>query len=205
VSLIDVTVPIRPGMPVYDQNPGVHLERARSIANGDAVNISRLDIGVHTGTHVDAPVHFIDGGASAESIDPEALIGEAHVVNATGLHDDIDADALATLALPAGAERLIFKTPNSELWKQDAFTRGFIRFVESGARVLVDAGVRLVGIDYLSIGDEGAHKVLLGNGVVPLEGIDLRAIEPGRYRLYCLPLKLVGADGAPARVLLEPL
>jgi arylformamidase len=205
VKLIDVTIPIRNGMPVYDRNPGVHLERARSIADGDTVNISRLDLGVHTGTHVDAPLHFIEGGAGTEAIDPEILIGEAHVVDATSLHQDIDAEALGTLDLPPGAERLIFKTPNSELWDLDEFSRGFIRFVESGARPLVEAGVRLVGIDYLSIGDEGAHKVFLGNGVVPLEGLDLRQVDPGPYRLYCLPLKLVGSDGAPARVLLEPL
>jgi arylformamidase len=205
VTLIDVTVPIRNGMPVYDRNPGVHLERARSIADGDTVNISRLELGVHTGTHVDAPVHFIEGAAGTEAIDPEILIGEAHVIDATSLHEDIDADALSTLDLPPGAERLIFKTPNSELWNEDSFTREFIRFVESGARPLVDAGVRLVGIDYLSIGDAGAHMAFLGNGVVPLEGVDLRRVEPGRYRIYCLPLDIIGSDGAPARVLLEPL
>jgi arylformamidase len=205
LTLIDVTVPIRDGMPVYDRNPGVHLERARSITDGDTVNISRLELGVHTGTHVDAPVHFIEGGKGVDAIDPEILIGDAHVVDATGLHADIDAEALGTLDLPRGAERLIFKTPNSELWNLDVFTRGFIRFVESGALVLLEAGVRLVGIDYLSIGDESAHRVFLGNGVVPLEGLDLRAIDPGRYRLYCLPLKLVGSDGGPARVFLEPL
>ena len=205
MSLIDVTVPIWNGMPVYDDNPGVHVERARSIDDGDIVNITRIDMGAHTGTHVDAPLHFIADGAGAESIDPEVLIGEAHVVDATGLHEDIDAEALDTLDVPPGATRLIFKTPNSELWSRDSFTREFIRFVESGARRLVDAGTRLVAIDYLSIGDEGAHNVFLGNGVVPLEGLDLRGVDPGRYRLYCLPLKLVGADGAPARVLLEPL
>ena len=203
MTLIDVTVAIHEGMPVYENNPGIRLERARSIAKGDKVNISRLDLGVHTGTHVDAPLHFYDGGEGAETIDPAALVGPAHVVDATGLKADIDADALATLELPAGAERLIFKTPNSELWNRSAFTHDFIRFVESGARVLVEAGVRLVALDYLSIGDEGAHLVFLGNGVVPLEGIDLRQVEPGPYRIYCLPLKLVGSDGAPARVLLE--
>jgi arylformamidase len=205
LSLIDVTVPIRDGMPVYDRNPGVSLDRARSIAEGDTVNISRLELGVHTGTHVDAPVHFIEGGPGADAILPDVLIGEAHVIDATRLDHDIDARALDTLDLPAGGERLIFKTRNSELWSQDAFTRDFIRFVESGARRLVDAGVRLVGIDYLSIGDADAHLVLLGSGVVPIEGLDLRGVTAGRYRLYCLPLKLVGADGAPARVLLEPL
>jgi arylformamidase len=205
VKLIDVTVPISDGMPVYDGNPEVRLQRARSIADGDTVNISLLEMGVHTGTHVDAPVHFIEGGAGTETIDPAILIGDAHVVDATSLHEDIDAEALSTLDLPPGAERLIFKTPNSELWNRDRFTREFIRFVESGARPLVEAGVRLVGIDYLSIGDAGAHNVFLRNGVVPLEGVDLRRVEAGRYRLYCLPLKLVGSDGAPARVLLEPL
>jgi arylformamidase len=205
VTLIDVTIPIRNGMAVYDRNPGVNLERARSIADGDTVNISRLELGVHTGTHVDAPVHFIEGAAGTETIDPEILIGGGHVIDATRLQGDIDAAALSTLDLPPGAERLIFKTPNSELWNEDGFTRDFIRFVESGARPLVDAGVRLVGIDYLSIGDAGAHMAFLGNGVVPLEGVDLRRVDPGRYRIYCLPLKLVGSDGAPARVLLEPL
>jgi arylformamidase len=205
VKLIDVTVPIREGMPVYDGNPGVHLERAQSIASGDTVNITRLDFGTHTGTHVDAPVHFIEGGAGAESIDPAVLVGEAHVVDATGLHADITREGLESLALPARAERLLFKTPNSELWARDSFTRDFIRFVESGAEALVERGVRLVGIDYLSIGDEAAHRVLLGKGVVPVEGLDLRRVDPGPYRLYCLPLKLVGSDGAPARVLLEPM
>ena len=205
MNLIDVTLPIRTDMHVYDRNPGVNVERARSIADGDVVNISRIDIGAHTGTHVDAPVHFIADGAGSESIDPEIMIGEAHLIDATALHEDIDAGALDTLDLPPGAERLIFKTRNSKRWDRDAFPREFIRFVESGARRLVDAGVKLVAIDYLSIGDEAAHKVFLGNGVVPLEGLDLRGVDPGRYRLYCLPLKIVGADGAPARVLLEPL
>jgi len=205
VSLLDVTIPIRNGMPVYDKNPGVRLERARSIADGDVVNISRLDLGVHTGTHVDAPVHFLEDGEGIEAIAPEILIGEAHVVDATSLDADITGEALETLDLPDGAERLLFKTPNSRLWDLDTFTRDFIRFLESGAVALLERGVRLVGIDYLSIGDEAAHHVFLGNGVVPLEGLDLRLVDPGRYRLYCLPLNLVGSDGAPARVLLEPL
>lgn len=205
MSLLDVTIPIRNGMPVYDKNPGVRLERARSIAEGDVVNISRLDLGVHTGTHVDAPVHFIEDGEGVEAIEPEILVGESHVVDATSLDADITGEALESLDLPDGAERLLFKTGNSRLWDVDTFTRDFIRFLESGAVALLERGVRLVGIDYLSIGDEAAHRVFLGNGVVPLEGLDLRLVDPGRYRLYCLPLNLVGSDGAPARVLLEPL
>ena len=203
-ELIDVTVPIRPGMFVYAGNPGVHLERASSIATGATSNVSRLDFGVHTGTHLDAPVHFLEDGGGAETIPLDVLNGPCVVVDATSLSDDIDAAALDRLSLPAAgeAERLIFKTPNSRLWERDDFTRDFIRFVESGARRMVDAGVRLVGIDYLSIGDGPAHRVFLESGVVPLEGLDLREVEPGPYRLMCLALKIVGSDGAPARAVL---
>ena len=147
MELIDITLPIRPGMVVYAGDPEVHLERSYSIAAGDPANISRLDFGVHTGTHIDAPSHFIDGAAGAEAVPLEALIGPAVVVDATSLEEDIDEAALETLDLPDGAERLIFKTRNSELWNSDTFSHDFTRFVESGARRIVDMGVRLVGID----------------------------------------------------------
>jgi arylformamidase len=202
-GLIDITVPLRDGMFVYRGNPEVRLERAQSIAAGDPANVSRLDFGVHSGTHVDAAVHFLEGGAGAEAIDPAILIGDAHVVDATALRADIDDQALERLELPPRAERLLFKTTNSQLWEREQFSSDFIRFVDSGARPLVEAGVRLVGIDYLSVGDEAAHRTFLDAGVVPLEGLDLRSVEPGPYRLVCTALKLVGSDGAPARALLE--
>ncbi len=205
MELIDISVPIRPRMPIYDGNPGVRLERAQSIADGEAANVSRLDFGVHTGTHVDAPLHFLDDGAGAETIDPAVLVGEATVVDATALTEDIEAAALDRVGLPADPERVLLKTPNSELWASDTFTRDFIRLVGSGAQRLVDAGTRLVGIDYLSIGDEEAHRILLRAGVVPLEGLDLRGVAPGRYRLVCTALAVVGSDGAPARALLAPV
>jgi arylformamidase len=189
-------------MVVYPGDPEVHLERVASIADGDVANISRLDLGVHTGTHVDAPLHFIEGAASADELPLEALIGPAYVVDATALDRDIDAAALAELDVPEAAERLIFMTRNCELWNRDTFSEEFIRFVESGAQRLVDSGVRLVGIDYLSVGDEAAHNVLLGAGVVAVEGLDLRGVDPGPYRLVCMPLKIAGADGAPTRVVL---
>jgi arylformamidase len=200
-ELIDVSLAIRSGMPVYPGDPKVHLERASSIADGDPANVSRLDLGVHTGTHVDAPLHFIEGAAAADKLPLEALIGPAHVVDATSLERDIDRAALDELDFPAAVERLLFKTPNSELWAE-GFSNDSVMFVESGARRLVDLGVRLVGIDYLSVGDEAAHQVLLGAGVVAVEGLDLRRIEPGPYELVCLPLKVAGSDGAPARVVL---
>ena len=205
MTLIDVTVPIRDGMVHYDGNPEIHLERVQSIAAGDGANVSRLDLGVHSGTHVDAPLHFVDGGADAARLPTGPLLGEAHVVDARSVEKTLDSVALGGLDLPEGAERILFRTRSSQLWASDEFTRDFVRLDGSGAQLLIERGVRLVGIDYLSIGDHDAHVALLTSGVVALEGLDLGAVEPGRYRLICLPLKIVGSDGAPARAFLEPL
>jgi arylformamidase len=202
VEIIDISVPIRPGMVVYEGDPEVHLNRALSIADGATANVSRLDFGVHSGTHVDAPVHFIEGGGGAETLPLDVLVGPAHVVDATGVQGVLDEDALPGLALPERAERLIFKTTNSRLWERDEFMGEFVRLTGDGARYLVGRGVRLVGLDYLSVGDEQAHVVLLRAGVVPLESLDLRGVEAGEYRLVCLPLRIVGSDGAPARAVL---
>lgn len=197
----DISVPIRPDMHVYAGNPGVRLELHESIAEGAIANVSKLELGVHSGTHVDAPSHFIDGAAGSESLPLEVLVGPAAVVDATSIDGDLDEDALASLGLPT-EERLLLKTTNSALWGQPSFTRDFIRLNGSGARHLIERGVRLIGIDYLSIGDEDAHRELLGAGVVPLEGLDLRGVEQGPYELVCLPLKLEGSDGVPARAIL---
>ena len=191
MQIIDVSVPVRPGMITYPGDPEVRLERVSSIGAGDVVNLSRLDLGVHSGTHVDAPLHFLDGGRSVETLPLDVLVGPCVVV-----------DGLDPAAVPAGAERVLFKTPNSRLWERAEFSEDFVALDAEAARALVGRGVRLVGIDYLSIGDEEAHRVLLGAGVVAVEGLDLREVEPGEYRLVCAPLKLEGAEGAPARVLL---
>jgi arylformamidase len=196
MEIFDVSVPIRTGMVTYPGDPEVALERASSIAAGATANLTRIDMGAHSGTHVDAPVHFLEGAAGAEALPLEALLGPCVVVEAAGL---TEADVVAA---PAGPERVLFKTPNSELWARDEFPERFARLDGAGARVLIDRGVKLVGVDYLSVGDHDAHRVLLGAGVVALEGLDLREIDPGEYFLVCAPLKLVGSDGAPARVLL---
>jgi arylformamidase len=201
---IDVSVTIRPGMPVYPGDPGVAIEPARSIADGDPANISRLDLGAHTGTHVDAPRHFIPRGAGADELAVEAFVGPCAVVDATGAADTLDASAIAALELPPGTARVLFKTRNSALWERDDFAMDFVRLDGGGARALLDRGVRLVGIDYLSVGDREAHLELLGAGVAVVEGLDLRAVDPGPYLLACLPLKIAGCDGAPARALLWP-
>jgi arylformamidase len=178
VEIIDISLPIHSGMDVYPGDPLVQLERVRSIAGGDGYNLTRLDFGVHSGTHVDAPVHFIEGAPGTESLQLDVLIGSCLIVE--GIH------------VPDGAERVLFKTGGSEQ-SLDA----------AAAQEVVDKGVRLVGIDYLSIGDEDAHRILLGAGVVAVEGLDLGRVEPGDYELICAPLKLVGSDGAPARVFLR--
>jgi arylformamidase len=206
VAIHDVSVPIRSEMPIYEGNPGVELERMSSIPDGAPANVSRLTLGVHTGTHVDAPLHFIEGGPGAEGIPLEALIGPAVVVDATGLSADSLGEAeLQSLGIPGGAERVLLKTRNSALWARTDFTRDFIRLDGSGARFVIARGIRTIGIDYLSIGDHEAHRELLGAGVVPVEGLDLREIEPGPYTFVGFPLDVVGSDGGPARaVLIDP-
>jgi arylformamidase len=206
MRIIDISVPIRPGMIVYEGDPDVYFERVKSIAVGASANVSRLDFGVHTGTHIDAPVHFIDGAAGAETLPLDALIGPVTVIDATGITDHIDATTLAGLNVPAGAERVIFKTRNSDLWSKGRFSPDFLALKEDAAEALAARGVRLVGIDYLSIGPKGngvaTHVALLRKGIVILEGLDLREVTPGAYQLACLPLLINGSDGAPARAVL---
>jgi arylformamidase len=196
MEIYDVSVPVRQGMVTYPGDPTVKLERAASIAGGDVVNLTRIDFGLHSGTHVDAPVHFIDGAAGVDSVPLDVLVGPCEVVEVP----DLSVDSVARV--PDGVERVLFKTPNSELWARDDFAAEFAHLEGEAARLLVERGVRLVAVDYLSVGDEEAHHALLGAGVVPVEGLDLRGIAPGPYELVCLPLRVVGADGAPARAIL---
>lgn len=202
--LIDVSVPLREGMPIYRGNPGFEIHLDSALADGAGANVSKVTMGAHTGTHVDGPRHFFDDGAGADTLPLEAMIGPAEVVELPGIGlGPIDERALRGAGIPAGTERLLLKTPNSRLWEQDAFTHDFARLDGSGAAYALEIGLRLIGIDYLSIGDGAAHRALLGNGVVALEGLDLRAVGPGSYELVCLPIRLTGSDGAPARVALR--
>lgn len=209
MSWIDVTVPIREGMVVYEGDPPVCFERATSIAKGDLANVSRLDFGVHTGTHVDAPVHFLEGHAGVEAIPIEALVGPALVVDAGRLRADIGAEDIVALGIPAGTERVLFRTTNSGLWELGRFSNDFIGLKEGAAEALLGLGARLVGIDYLSIAPRHdpapTHRALLSAGCVILEGLDLRTVVPGWYELMALPLLIPGSDGGPTRALLRPL
>ncbi len=213
MRIYDVSVPISAETPIYPGDPRVEISQWAAIARGDAANVSRLNFGAHTATHVDAPSHFIEGASKVDAMPLDALLGRARVVVIPEDADAITADHLAALNLE-GASRVLFKTRNSAFWSAAAegFRRDFTYVAPDAARALVQAGVRLVGIDYLSLEKFQsekfeAHEVLLSSGVVILEGLDLREIEGGDYELICLPLKIAGGsgDGAPARAVLRTI
>lgn len=207
MTIYDVTVPLRSGMPTYGgDEPGPRLEFHSLIKKGDSANVSVLSLGSHTGTHVDAPHHFLDGESTVEAMPVESLIGPAHVIQHTGTGHVTAAD-LDAAGLPPNARRLLIKTGNGRLWDEDEFHSDFIALAPEAATWLIERGFVMVGIDYLSIEQfrsptKEVHKTLLRNNVVIIEGLDLRAVPPGEYFVVCAPLKVVGADGAPARVFL---
>jgi arylformamidase len=205
---LDISVPIRSGMVSFPGDPAIAMSLPISIRAGDVCNVSRLDFGVHSGTHVDAPVHFIDGASGLEGVPLEALLGPALVVDARQPAADITPADLDAMAIPPATERLLFKTRNSSLWDLAEFSADFIGLTPDAAAALVERGIRLVGADYLSIAPFGdpapTHWILLSAGVVILEGLDLRAVEPGTFELICLPLLIPGSDGGPARAVLRP-
>lgn len=204
----DVTVTISPGMPVWPGEPEVDMHRVRKIEDGANANVTYIGLAVHTGTHVDAPFHFLPGENSVETLPLDVLVGEAVVAEVPGDIEEINASHVKRLALKPGTERILFKTRNSEYWLEGnkQFQPKFVGIAEDAARALVELGVKLVGVDYLSIApykkSRPTHLALLGAKIIIIEGLDLSAVEPGNYTLYCLPLKLAGSDGAPARVIL---
>ena len=208
MKIHDITLAIRPSMPIWPGDPAIQLERVQKLEEGADANVSRLEMSVHTGTHVDAPYHFIQDGGTVDDLPLDVLVGPCVVVEIPEQRTVIDAAALQSVSIPNGADRVLLKTRNAVYWQvtPDEFHADFAAVDRSGAEELVRLGVRLVGIDYLSIAPFDsplpAHQVLLGAGLVVVEGLDLSNVKPGRYTLYCLPLKLSGAEGAPARVIL---
>ncbi len=174
---------------------------------GAKANVTRIEMGAHTGTHLDAPLHFIRDGEDVTTLALETLIGPAQLVEAADA-DAIDAAVLDSLSIPVDTKRLLIKTRNSELWSKakEKFATDFVAVTESGAVWLVEHGIRLVGVDYLSVAPYGdtapTHVILLQAGVIPVEGLNFGVVQPGRYHLICLPLKLGGCEGAPARAVL---
>lgn len=205
-KIIDISVPIFTGMQFYPGDPGAEIVPARQIAEGAVANISMLKLGSHVGTHVDAPHHFLESGDPVDKISLDVLVGPARVLDMTGVKSSIERDQFESADLE-GVSRILLKTSNSDLWLSTDFSKNYVSLSSSAADYLVELGVALVGIDYLSIEqfrsqDFHVHHALLGAGVVVLEGIDLSGIEAGDYDLVCLPLKVRGGDGAPARAIL---
>jgi arylformamidase len=207
VAIYDISLSISELFVTWPGDPSISVTQVSHLDRGDHATISRLEMGAHTGTHVDAPAHFVPGGAGVDTLDLNTLVGLALVAEVRDA-DVLTADVLAELAIPLGTERVLFRTRNSDLWAQGRreFDENFVAISEDGARWLVGRGIRLVGVDYLSVAPFGAsrptHEMLLQAGVVVLEGLNLNGIRPGMYQLVCLPLKIEGADGAPARAIL---
>ena len=201
----DISVPINPEMHVYPGDPAVAVDHVMEISKGDVANVTHLNFGTHTGTHIDAPHHFIDGADTVDSIPMTLLIGRARVVEITA--PVITAETLDEFDFTEEA-RVLFKTRNSYLWKEPQFVREFVHLSRDAAERLVEDGIKVVGIDYLSVEKFGfdqpeVHRTLLSNGTIIIEGLNLSEVEPGDYELICLPLRIQNGDGAPARVVLR--
>lgn len=208
MKIIDISLEITPTMPVWPGQETVTLERHQKIEDGAHANVSYFACSVHTGTHVDAPYHFLPDGSTVEQLPLDVLVGAVQVVQIPSNVLVINDEVIDNLKLEPVVERVLFKTTNSEFWRrpEDSFHQHYIGVDESGSKALVERGIKLVGIDYLSVSpfkkSQPTHEVLLGAGVVVIEGLNLLDVSVGKYMLYCLPLKLKGADGAPARVIL---
>lgn len=203
----DITLTITPQSIVWPGDPPVIMERTSSIASGDNSNVTHISMSCHTGTHVDAPDHFLNNGKTVEALPLDLLVGRAYVLHLPDVNL-ITASVLMQADIPPRTRRLLFKTRNSEYWAKGSneFHTDFVGLSVDAAELLVDRNVKLVGIDYLSIAPykmgTPAHTILLNAGVVVIEGLDLYQVSQGRYTLHCLPLKLGGADGAPTRCIL---
>jgi arylformamidase len=205
----DITLTLSTTLPVWPGDPSVRIERVKKIEEGANSNVSELHMRVHSGTHIDAPVHFLnDSTQTAESVPLDILVGFCVVVEVPEEVKEINREVLEGLYLPQGSKRILFKTRNSQFWKNGLteFQPDFVGITEDGAQLLIERGYKLVGLDYLSISpykrSRPTHEAFLKAGVTLLEGVDLSRVGEGYYSIFCLPLKLEGSDGAPARVIL---
>jgi arylformamidase len=213
MPIYDLSVPLNDRTPTYPGDPEIQIQDWRSLSAGDSANVSLLHFGAHTGTHVDAPAHFIKGACAVDALPLEVLIGKAQVIEVPVDNTSIRKEVVLKHCTN-DIERVLFKTRNSALWKTHnaEFQREYVYLELDAAEQLVEQGVRLVGIDYLSIekfAQEGhpTHLALLSAGVVIVEGLNLSDVPAGNYELICLPLRVSGGqgDGAPARVVLRTI
>ena len=208
MPIYDISLTISPTLPTWPGDPGLILEQFEAMDQGAHVNVTHMSSSVHLGTHVDAPHHFLNDGRTIESLPLDVLTGPCYVTQLPDGIDAITAEVLDRTEITADMKRILFGTSNSHFWAkgETKFHEEFVAITEDGAEWLVERGVQLVGVDYLSVapfGDsEPTHKVLLKAGVVVVEGLNLSMVMRGFYELYCLPLKIAGSDGAPARAIL---
>ena len=211
MTIYDISLSISPNLPTWPGDPGLHLEQYESMDQGSLYNATRISSSVHLGTHIDAPRHFIKDGCTVEQIPLELLTGPCYVVQLPDGIEAITSEVLDRTEIPSEIRRVLFGTSNSHFWAkgESRFQTDFVAITEDGAEWLVERGIQLVGIDYLSIAPFSepipTHVVLLNAGVVVVEGLNLSNIMRGFYDLYCLPLKIAGSEGAPARaILIQP-
>lgn len=204
MEIYDISVPISAELPAWPGDPQVEIAPVARLERGDGANVSRVTLSTHSGTHIDVPRHYDDRGIPVDQLPLDLLVGEALVVDLRNVRE-IGRRELARYPI-RGVERVLLKTDNSLLWDRAGFCEEYAHLTEEGAGYLLEAGVRLVGIDYLSVERFGSggeiHRLLLANGVIILEGVKLDGVAEGRYELLALPLKIRGGDGAPARALL---
>jgi len=204
---IDVSVPLHTGMVSWPGDPAVAIVPFKEIVRGGSSNVSKLSMGAHTGTHMDAPRHFFVGGRGIDTMPLEATVGPARVIQIRD-RESVKVSELGGCRIRRG-ERILFKTHGSEeRWKRREFDRDYVYITSEAARYLAERGVRTVGVDYLSVGGykkDGAetHRALLGAGIWIIEGLNLSGVKPGRYDLICLPLRILDGDGAPSRAVLR--
>lgn len=209
-SIIDISLPLEDGIPIWPDSTGINLSWALRLERGESSNLTRLDIDVHVGTHIEGSLHSFSDGISIDKILLENFIGRASVVDLS-LVDVITAKDLEKLNLSDGVERLLFRTKNSEFWKNfnQTFREDFVGLSSDAAQWIVDHKIKLVGIDYLSVANfkegDAVHKILFKKGVVILEGLNLLMAPVGEYELVCLPLKLIGREASPVRAILKTL
>ena len=206
MDIYDISVPINHDLTVWAGDPPVHINQ-ESFVEKDGYNLHRLNISAHTGTHIDAPLHFLENGGNIGTIPLDQLIGPVVVVEIPESVTRITDQIISKLNIPESAERILFKTSNSKLWERGPeFVDSYVALDSSGARALLERNIKLVGIDYLSISVMvdlvQPHKMLLSNRVVILESCNLLDVPAGEYQLVCLPLKVNGIEGAPVRAIL---
>jgi arylformamidase len=211
MTIYDISLTISPSLPTWPGDPPLELELIESMDKGAHANVTHISAAVHLGTHVDAPHHFLNDGRTVENLPLEVLTGPCYVTQLPDGIEAITAEVLDRTEITSDMKRVLFGTRNSHLWAkgESTFQTDFVAITEDGAEWLVERGVQLVGVDYLSVAPYGdsvpTHTVLLKAGVVVVEGLNLAKIVRGFYDLYCLPLKIAGSDGAPARAILIQL